>query len=241
MTFDIVSDVIKSNPTLPGFEGDSAIVTEIGIMFGAVPPTAEEVEDIMAKAVRVRNAANWVIGDAINYLSSIPGGEQYDKWAKKLGMEVTTLYNIATVAKKVSLETRRSQLKFEHHKAVAALPPPEQAMWLDSAIENGLTRDKLRKSILLGRVANDSDMVKLEGGKETINGHLIRIKVLWNKLKEELWHLDASPQELYLLHRAFLSSTTIHHEIIDAIMESNDEFTKYEVAGDMATINTGPF
>lgn len=223
MSLEIVSQTLKENPSLPGFESEAAIVTEVGIMFGESRPTDDEIEGIMLKAVRIRNSANWVIGDAINYLSTLPGGEQYQRWCEITGLEVSTLQNIATVARKVGLTNRKATLKFEHHKAVAALPSDDQAHWLDAAIKHNLTRDRLRKSILLGRVATPKDMEKpIGGGIDTAGAHVSRLSAFKRKLDEDKWFDWAPADNLYALHRDLCPAIQFHTEVLKAIAKSGD-------------------
>jgi hypothetical protein len=231
MKMEIITETLAANPTLPGFESESAVVTEVGIMFGETPPTDSEIEDIMLKAVRIRNSANWVIGDAINYLSTLPGGEQYTRWSEITGLEVSTLQNIATVARKVGLANRKAVLKFEHHKAVAALPSHDQDMWLNTAIKNKLSRDKLRKSILLGRVATDDDMLKpVGGGIDTAGAHVARLMAFERKLGEDGWFEWAPPHNLYALHRDMMPAIKFHTRILKAIANAGDLTMASEVS-----------
>lgn len=234
MNIEIVSETLQANPSLPGFESEAAVVTEVGIMFGESPPTDAEIEDILLKAVRIRNSANWVIGDAINYLSTLPGGEQYQRWSEITGLEVSTLQNIATVARKVNLANRKATLKFEHHKAVAALPAADQSMWLDTAIKHKLTRDQLRKSILIGRVATTKDMEKpIGGGIDTAGAHISRLVAFKRKLEEDNWFDWAPAENLYALHRDLVPALQFHAQVLKAIAKSGDLTMAKEVARQM--------
>jgi hypothetical protein len=65
------------------------------------------------------------IGDQLNY-GEHAYGEKYTQAASETGLDEATLMNCASVAGRVQRESRRGNLSFTHHRAVAALPPTKQ-------------------------------------------------------------------------------------------------------------------
>jgi hypothetical protein len=54
------------------------------------------------------------------------------------------------VANRVPRSTRRKDLSWSHHRAVAALPPPEQKRWLREASQHQMSHHELRDALRNG-------------------------------------------------------------------------------------------
>jgi hypothetical protein len=58
-----------------------------------------------------------------------------------------TLWNLASVSRRVEPSRRREDLSFSHHVEIASLDPEWQTVWLDDAQTHGWSRDELRAKI----------------------------------------------------------------------------------------------
>ena len=143
----------------------------------------------------------FLIGDWLNYGNGKgEWGETYTEAMRITGLEYKTLRDYASVSEKVQMSLRNDKLAFEHHKKVAPLKDEaDQRKWLKTA-EKEATKGKpmssrrLAKSILLNRVATDSDMTVPENdrGRKSMQVHVLRLTTFWRKLEERDWLQNAS-------------------------------------------------
>jgi hypothetical protein len=93
---------------------------------------------------------NWgerVFGqEAAQAVESTPS-ERYSQAQRVTGLAPGTLANIASVCGRVAFDRRRPGVSFETHAEVAALDPDQQVFWLDKVVENGWSRDDLRREL----------------------------------------------------------------------------------------------
>lgn len=101
----------------------------------------------------IARSVNWLVGDWLAY-GERQYGETYTQAIEATGLEVQSLMNIASVARRVDPAYRRRELSWSHHEAVASLKPAEQEKWLDEAEQEGLTVKRLRAR--LNGVAKDA-------------------------------------------------------------------------------------
>jgi len=94
----------------------------------------------------MRSSLDWLIADYMDVCERVHG-QTYDEVADILGVETKTLYNRASVARKVDISRRREDLSFSHHALVAALPPEWQNYWLGQAIHQGWSRRTMENAI----------------------------------------------------------------------------------------------
>lgn len=95
-------------------------------------------------------ASAWWIGDWVNYGedAGYVSSEKYDVAESSTGLARKTLKNYAATARRFERSRRRDLLSFEHHKAAAALPSPEQRdEILAEAEERGWSRAELRAEL----------------------------------------------------------------------------------------------
>jgi len=105
---------------------------------------------------RIGRASRWWIGDWL-LEGEARFGEKASQLMDSLGLEYSSLSNIAWVAKRVPPEVRREDLSWSHHEVVAVLERPEdQVKWLARAAEQGWKRDELRAH-LKGKEVRDPD------------------------------------------------------------------------------------
>lgn len=91
-------------------------------------------------------ACAWALGDWVNY-GEHAYGRRYRMAVAATGFDYQTLRNYAWVARSFALSRRRDTLSFQHHAEVAALPEPEQDLWLWRAESEGWSRNELRRQL----------------------------------------------------------------------------------------------
>lgn len=106
----------------------------------------EQWEQAGLELQRFARSVNWLVGDWILY-GERNYGETYAEAIDLTGLEYDTLKNVIWVARNVSERSRRRDLSWSHHQAVAALPETEQDMWLEAAEREGMTVARLRSKL----------------------------------------------------------------------------------------------
>jgi hypothetical protein len=224
MDTEIITEVARSNPSLPGFETPRITATPTGLVFGDEAPDMVEIEDILVKAAKMRESSTWIIGDAINWVKSTTGSFDYVRASNLTRLEVSTLMRVALVAKNVPLTIRKERLSFDHHRAVASLKnPDDQSMWLETAAKKDMSGDMLRKSIKLGRVATKEDMEKPTGGGiDNAIPHVNRLCVFRRSLEDAGWFDEVDEEMLYSLHKDLLPVVEFHAYVGARILASKN-------------------
>ena len=89
----------------------------------------------MCEFLRVfENGLQWAVGDFVNFSESLHGESAAQLWDVTEWKE-STIRVYRWVAAKVSPTTRRAELSFTHHQAIAEMEPSQQALWLDRAVQ----------------------------------------------------------------------------------------------------------
>jgi N6-adenosine-specific RNA methylase IME4 len=109
-------------------------------------PTFEEWEQAYSFARRAESGVMWWVGDLLNYGERVYG-ETYAQAMVATELKYKTLRVAKWVAGQFELSRRRDNLSFEHHRAVASLPPRDREKWLERADKEGLRRAELRTAI----------------------------------------------------------------------------------------------
>ena len=91
-------------------------------------------------------ACAWALGDWVNY-GEHAYGRRYRVAVGATGFDYQTLRNYAWVARSFELSRRRDTLSFQHHAEVAALPEPQQDLWLSRAETERWSRNELRRQL----------------------------------------------------------------------------------------------
>lgn len=94
----------------------------------------------------MRSSLDWLIADYMDVCERVHG-QTYDEIADLFGIEIKTLYNRASVARKVDISHRRELLSFSHHALVASLPAEWQDYWLNLALQQGWSRRVLETTM----------------------------------------------------------------------------------------------
>lgn len=130
---------------------DGITTTDVGLQIteGIKYETWAEAGEVL---VRAEGSLLWAIGDWMHYGEVHWQAKAY-QLASALGLAEKTVWNAASVCKRVPLEGRRTDLSFSHHDAVAAQPPEVQTMWLEFAAEEGLSVHALRERVAGARPA----------------------------------------------------------------------------------------
>lgn len=104
----------------------------IGLVVTGQPTFEEwtEVGDMLATLV---NGVQWMVGDWLNTGEACFGDLaaqviDHEHWSEE------SVRVFKWTAAKIPLENRRAELSYSHHQLLAALPPPEQKVWLDKAV-----------------------------------------------------------------------------------------------------------
>lgn len=102
-----------------------------------------EWEFVGAKLRDIEGAIHWWIGDWLNYGEN-KWGETYTQALEVTDYEESTLRNDKWVASSIDLSRRRDNLPWSQHAEVASLPPKQQDVLLDRAVDEGWTVKRIR-------------------------------------------------------------------------------------------------
>jgi hypothetical protein len=94
----------------------------------------------------VSAGSSWSLGDWLNY-GEQAYGNRYRTAITATRFDYQTLRNLAWVARAFEMSRRRDTVSFSHHAEVAALPQPEQELWLTRAEQLRWSRNELRRQI----------------------------------------------------------------------------------------------
>ncbi len=108
-------------------------------------PTFESWRERGQWLTHTTNLTQWEIADWLLAGEKLRGKKAYQEAAEITSYSRASLRNLCSVATKVSL--RNDTLSFNHHVAVAKLPPEKQEEWLKIAARDGLSVRWLRRMI----------------------------------------------------------------------------------------------
>lgn len=156
----------------------------------------EEWTELGRKLGEAGRSLGFLIGDWLNYGNGKgQWGDTYTEAMRITGLEYKTLRDYASVSRKIKLSLRNDNLAFELHKKIAPIKDEsEQRKWLEVAERQAkkgkpMSSRRLAKSILLGRIAKESDMTLPANlkGRKNVHPYVNRLMTFWNKLKEDKW------------------------------------------------------
>jgi hypothetical protein len=163
--------------------------------------TFEDWADIGKKLCRVGHVMNWWIADWAAFGNTkwppLGDGEKQigseekhygalKRFAEANGWAGKTVWNAASVARKVETSRRREELSFGHHECVSALPAAKQVELLQKASQDGIPVGQLRAMVknMRGKV----DAKKPDGLVfRHIFGHIDVLMVFIRKQPESFW------------------------------------------------------
>lgn len=191
-------------------DGAPVRVTETGIHFEG-ELSFEQWCDIGQRVGRIARTSLFLVGDWLVYgQDRWNGGERFEKLGegqaeryvqamKETGLELRTLMDAAYVARNVPNIQRRPHLTFEHHKTVAKVKDEHQREdWLSKADAQGLSTRRLRKSIMLGRIARETEM-ETNSTDRGIDNHIPWINGMvrwWKSFESSGWVGDATREQV---------------------------------------------
>lgn len=103
-------------------------------------------EAIGALLGEMRKRLQWAIGDFVLLGERLFGERSYQAF-ENLNISEEGLREYTRVAEKVPRSRRRKELPWSTHRAVASLDPPEQKMWLKTAVDQRLSHHELRAAL----------------------------------------------------------------------------------------------
>lgn len=108
--------------------------------------------EALLRAVSMRSALTWAIGDLVIY-GQAAYGETYAQAEAATGMDYATLKNVAYVARAVPPAERKIELTWRHHYLTASMEAEERQTWLQRAIDERMNTEELRVAIRDARQA----------------------------------------------------------------------------------------
>jgi hypothetical protein len=112
----------------------------------------DEWASIGSHIARISNASAWWLGDWLIF-GRRAYGDRYKRALETTQLDYQTLRNYSWVAGRFEASRRRESLSFQHHAELAALPQPEQDLWLERTERLGWSRNQLRKHLAAERRA----------------------------------------------------------------------------------------
>jgi hypothetical protein len=106
----------------------------------------EEFEAIGFLLGRMHQSLRFAIGDWLLLGEQLFPALVYQA-AEALGISEEGMREYLRVSERVPRSTRRKSLSWSHHRAVAALDPPEQKEWLKKAADENLSHHALREAL----------------------------------------------------------------------------------------------
>lgn len=106
----------------------------------------DQLEAVGGLLGRMHQSLRFAIGDYLRMLEEM-FPERFSQGAEVLEISEEGLREYLRVSEKVPRSVRREKLSWSHHRAVAALEPPEQKQWLRRAETERLSHHQLRDAL----------------------------------------------------------------------------------------------
>jgi hypothetical protein len=129
----------------------------------------------------IANSCAWCLGDWLVY-GEQTFGKRYKTALATTSLDYQTLRNYAWVARRFEMSRRRDALSFQHHAEVAALPEPDQDLWLLRAERSGWSRNELRRRLSAER--------RISRGSGLEDGVTLSLQIA--RTRERRWRQAAS-------------------------------------------------
>ncbi len=109
----------------------------------------DQYEALCVMLGKMHEAVRFAIGDAIRQGEKLYGEDAHQA-IELIGLSPTARREYVRVAEQVPMSIRRKDLSWSHHRAVAALPAPEQKKWLREASQERMSHAELRDALRNG-------------------------------------------------------------------------------------------
>lgn len=121
--------------------------TPRGLVVHGNPP----IEEWLRRFADLRNAHDavlWCLGDMLNY-GEAAYGEKYAQAIELTGYDPDYLRNVAYVARQVDLSLRSDDLRWSHHRVLAAkwIERQDKARIIEQAAKSGMTVQEVRQQV----------------------------------------------------------------------------------------------
>lgn len=137
-----------------------------------------------ARMAPMTSACAWCLGDWLVF-GERAYGQRYKTALEATSLDYQTLRNYAWVARTFPLSRRRDRLSFQHHAEVAALPEPQQELWLMRAERSRWSRNELRRQLRAMR-----------GLERRLDGHeAVVLRVPVTSDREQRWRRAAAARD----------------------------------------------
>lgn len=143
---------------------DTVTITRTGVAFTG-DLAFDKWESLLMSLSSMEVAAQWGIGDALNY-GEARYGEKYTQAIELTGHTYQALANYSWVARSIPIENRNTDLSWTHHRVVCKLEHTEQKKLLDEALAKQWSVDVLA-DVVRGTPLTDpksSDLVNVPAG-----------------------------------------------------------------------------
>ncbi|MFD7915398.1 LmbU family transcriptional regulator [Streptomyces sp. NPDC059752] len=135
----------------------------------------------------VSSSSAWWLGDWLLY-GQLEYPDRYKNAISQTSLDYQTLRNYAWVARRFAAHQRVAGLSFQHHAEVAGLPPEDRAGWLRRALEQGWSRNELRRQVRAGK--------RMAGGTARTP---VRLRMSPGDVQRRRWQEAADVQAVDLL------------------------------------------
>lgn len=124
-------------------------LTSIGLQLNDPDLPYTRFTDLCFTLGRLHEAVRFAIGDAILLGEELYGEKAYQA-IEEMNLTEDQRQEYVRVAKRVPRSVRREGVTWSNHRAVAALPLPEQKAWLKRCAEEDLSAAQLRDELRNG-------------------------------------------------------------------------------------------
>jgi hypothetical protein len=121
-------------------------ISQIGLHLSDPNLSIERAEAIGSLLGKMHESLRFAIGDWLVLVEKL-FPEEFSQLSESLGISEEGRREFMRVSERVPRSTRRKALSWSHHRAVAALDPPQQKEWLKRAIDRGLSHHALREEL----------------------------------------------------------------------------------------------
>jgi len=146
---------------------------------------------------------------------------RYELAVRATGIDYAHLRNYAYVSRRVPLSLRNDRLSWDHHRAVAKLPPEHQGKWLDLACQPGdyVSSRRLRASINSDRMVSVEELTTPPGDKAIVTHipPINRLSLWWRETGGRDWLRTRSKAQLENMLIDF-------RDVIDIVKAIQSEF-----------------